>query len=1180
MWATSRGWRVGLAAAGVLGVASSAAAQSTAPPLTACQRARLQRVPRWELDYSFQVTSAFTAAGESGGVDNFFPLANWSYAANRQQAFRLVVGLAQQSGRTGCSSSYPCEPQHPATLTVTSHDESSSLEGTTCPGVHGIGCPGFEACLDGGHPFCGEPCLFSQRTDVVTPAPNAILDGTTGRRVNGELTFDYDLNPPTATVYLGTTSPPGTRRQVITPCLFGQENTFEFPLSAYVEFAQYPTSGGDTAVRLVDGRFVVQGQASGSDTRMIGTPVRDPLPTATFPRTWTGSATWTLREVGEPTVALVGVEVNQAVQDWQQSVSLVQDKATVVRAHLQSMTGATEIVEAQLRGFGPDGSELPGSPLPRALAYATPSAAAARAEAVRTADWVLPASWLTGDVELCVESPTPIACQEPAEEGGTVDDCGVRAPFTAATPLRVRVVGIRWGERSGDQQVPRAADLDELERRLEAIFPIARLDATRGELFVHTFFRPNFGLVNHELEAMRVIDCAAGGGCDRAYYGAVPPQPEGESGNDLGLANTIPGTVSSGLVIADPQSYARNVAAHEVAHSLGRPHAVSASLFGTDSGGNQLGPCGAIAAASAAAFPFFFAIDGTNVPTLGPMGSGEARKMFGFDTYWQQVIDPQRTYELMGYCQGTSPRTGRSKWISGHTYEQLRAALAASPFGGMPPPPNPVGGFADMLLVRGTVDQAGTAELGPAFVVPAATVPDAAVSGEYEVALRAAGGGLLASVPVTPYYGEADGPGGPWMTEEGGFVVGLPANPDTAEIALVRDGTDRAVRTSGTAVPNVTVTYPNGGETLAVPDVLAWSASDADGDPLRFLVQWSRDGGDAWQTLATDWAETTLPVDTSLLPATTEGRLRVVASDGVRSGVDESDGDFEVPPKAPRASILPPTGTAPIVAARTLVLRGIALDPDEGRLDDTALRWSSDLDGSLGTGALVILEGTSLREGTHTVTLTATDRDGLTGSASVPLVVVRQGPVCGDGVVDPGEACDDGNLLGDDECSADCLIDTTSSTTSSTIVPGSTTTTLGGPSTTTTTTLGSPCAGGCEDGDPCTEDGCVVGAGCVWAPRTGLAGAMCRCEQAPPAECAGLPTPRSLTRRLDQACAALGKIEGATGKAAKLARRAAARLRKAARVAGKLGKRTLPPACAEAWRRRFLEAREHLAAAP
>ena len=35
-------------------------------------------------------------------------------------------------------------------------------------------------------------------------------------------------------------------------------------------------------------------------------------------------------------------------------------------------------------------------------------------------------------------------------------------------------------------------------------------------------------------------------------------------------------------------------------------------------------------------------------------------------------------------------------------------------------------------------------------------------------------------------------------------------------------------------------------------------------------------------------------------------------------------------------------------------------------------------------------------------------------------IVPPKAPVCGDGFIDPGEACDDGNTMGGDGCSLDC----------------------------------------------------------------------------------------------------------------------------------------------------------------
>lgn len=581
----------------VVGDATPGAAQSSAPPLTACELARLKSVARWELDYDYESSSRYDASGQRGGLDTFFALTNWTHTSSRGQSFRFVGPVAGTRGRTECSRSSPCEPLHPAMLTVRSQVDSASLRGAVCPGVHGIGCPDLDTCLAGGHPFCGEPCEYDQQRSVVTPAPSATLDGTPQRRVTGELVFDYDAKPPTATIDFFIRSPPGTVRNAIGPCFQGQEHVGELTFGASVDLAPFPTPGGDTAVRLVNGRFVVQGQTTGTDTRVLPPPLRDPVPTAQFPRTTTASATWTLREADEHIARVVGIEVNQAVQDWRQSVPLIRGKPAVVRAHLEKISDDIPLkVNARLRGFR-GGVELPGSPLPEDAADVFQDPGDARPFPRQTLDWILPPDWLDGDVELCVEPKTPIACGEPAESGGTAGDCGVRVRFDDAPPLRVKLVAVEWGNPFGTKYKPAAADLDELEDRLAAIYPTASLSATRGELRLVSLGKPDLKRVNNRLDTLRLADCAAGEACDRTYYGVLV-SPDGDgfpvgSRTAFGLANGIPGTVSSGIYPAAAGHYARHVHAHEIGHVLGRPHAVDPSRFGMDAGGNPQGPCNA-----------------------------------------------------------------------------------------------------------------------------------------------------------------------------------------------------------------------------------------------------------------------------------------------------------------------------------------------------------------------------------------------------------------------------------------------------------------------------------------------------------------------------------------------------------------------------------------------------------
>jgi len=88
---------------------------------------------------------------------------------------------------------------------------------------------------------------------------------------------------------------------------------------------------------------------------------------------------------------------------------------------------------------------------------------------------------------------------------------------------------------------------------------------------------------------------------------------------------------------------------------------------------------------------------------------------------------------------------------------------------------------------------------------------------------------------------------------------------------------------------------------------------------------------------------------------------------------------------APTVFITSPATGIAVSHGTPLRLAGSATDPQDGALPDDALVWTSSIDGELGTGPEVDFEAPSV--GLHTLTLSATDRDGNVGSASVSVSV-------------------------------------------------------------------------------------------------------------------------------------------------------------------------------------------------
>ena len=211
-------------------------------------------------------------------------------------------------------------------------------------------------------------------------------------------------------------------------------------------------------------------------------------------------------------------------------------------------------------------------------------------------------------------------------------------------------------------------------------------------------------------------------------------------------------------------------------------------------------------------------------------------------------------------------------------------------------------------------------------------------------------------------------------------------SPETVSEIEIRSGaTPLATRSASANAPTVELLAPNGGEVLDQATVeVSWSASDVDGDPLLYVVQFSADGGSTWTTLESGWPSTSVEIDRSALAGTTDGRFRVQASDSLLTATDDSDGAFSVADNAPDIAILQPRN-GELFDGQALVLEAMTVDPEDGALAGAALTWTSGLDGAPGTGSPLTLPVDSLTEGLHVLTLTAQD--------SAANVVQTFGPV-------------------------------------------------------------------------------------------------------------------------------------------------------------------------------------------
>ncbi len=109
-------------------------------------------------------------------------------------------------------------------------------------------------------------------------------------------------------------------------------------------------------------------------------------------------------------------------------------------------------------------------------------------------------------------------------------------------------------------------------------------------------------------------------------------------------------------------------------------------------------------------------------------------------------------------------------------------------------------------------------------------------------------------------------------------------------------------------------------------------------------------------------------------------------------GANESPVIYDIvvnytPPAAPVASINSPSSNQVILQNASITFAGSATDAEDGSLSGSALNWTSSRDGNLGNGTSQTENGLSV--GTHTITLSATDSDGLSDADTVQVIVHR-----------------------------------------------------------------------------------------------------------------------------------------------------------------------------------------------
>jgi ligand-binding sensor domain-containing protein len=252
--------------------------------------------------------------------------------------------------------------------------------------------------------------------------------------------------------------------------------------------------------------------------------------------------------------------------------------------------------------------------------------------------------------------------------------------------------------------------------------------------------------------------------------------------------------------------------------------------------------------------------------------------------------------------------------------------------------------------------------------------------GSYELDLRDAGDALLSSQHFSMPIGDTHGQ--PETLYH--FSLHVPFLTGTHKAEILHNGTLIWSATVSANAPTVSFTAPSGGSyNAASPIHITWNASDPDSDPLQFALAYSADNGATWVQVAAALTGSSYDWTPGFIPAGSQARLRLTASDGFNTSQAVSDA-FTLTARSPFAFILSPENGATFTEGALASLVGGSMTSDG--TDQGDFLWSYD-NLAVPLGFTKDLTTTLNEVGVHTLTVQVTTSNGMSDSSSITVTV-------------------------------------------------------------------------------------------------------------------------------------------------------------------------------------------------